>query len=153
LRQGVNPALLRREADLRAAVNARDEKKLELIHQGAGAAEIKKASDRLEESLSQLDQVETALRRSSPAYAALTQPKPLAAAGIQSRVLAGGVLLLEYSLGKEKSYLWAVTSGSVHVFPLPSRAEIEPVAVAFYDAVRRKDATAAEVDAAGLALS
>jgi CHAT domain-containing protein len=33
--------------------------------------------------------------------------------------------LLFYSLGPEKSHLWAVTAGGVHLFTLPKRAEIQ----------------------------
>ena len=153
LRQGADPAVLRREADLRAAVNTLDEQRLDLIHQGAGAAEIQQASNRLEESLSRFAEVEAEIRRGSPVYAALTQPQPLDAAAIQSQVLADGVLLLEYSLGEKQSYLWAVTPAAVHGFVLPGREQIEKAAVAFYDAVRQKGTAPADIDAAGLALS
>ena len=37
-------------------------------------------------------------------------------------------LLLEYSLGEERSYLWAVTPTSIKSFELPKRAEIETTA-------------------------
>ncbi len=153
LRQGADPAVLRREADLRAAINTLDEQRLELIHQGAGAVEIQQASNRLEESLSRFSDVEAELRRGSPVYAALTQPQPLDAAAIQSQVLADGVLLLEYSLGEKQSYLWAVTPVAVHGFILPGREQIEKAAVAFYDAVRQKDTPPADVDTTGRALS
>lgn len=153
LRQGVDPDVLRREADLRAAINALDEQRLELIHQEAGAEAIQHASDRLDEALSQLTGVEAELRRGSPVYAALTQPQPLSAAAIQRDVLADDVLLLEYSLGETRSYLWAVTPAAVRSFILPGRAQIEQAAVAFYDTVRRKDAAATDVETAGQALS
>jgi CHAT domain-containing protein/Tfp pilus assembly protein PilF len=153
LRQGVNPALLHQEEDLRAAINAQDEQRLELIHQGAGAASVEQASARLDESLSRFAEVEAELRRSSPVYAALTQPQPLNTAAIQSQVLADGVVLLEYSLGEERSFLWIATPSAVRSFTLPGRGEIEKAALAFYDAVSRKDAKEAEVDKTGRALS
>src|SRR5205823_7403751 len=37
-------------------------------------------------------------------------------------------LLLEYSLGKERSYLWAVTPTDITAYELPNRAEIERAA-------------------------
>jgi CHAT domain-containing protein/tetratricopeptide (TPR) repeat protein len=68
------------------------------------------------------------LRPGSPAYADLTKPEPLAAPEIQSRVLGEGALLLEYALGEEKSFLWAVSPGRVQSFELPPRASLEKLA-------------------------
>ena len=49
-------------------------------------------------------------------------------AEIQSEVLAPGVVLLEYALGENQSYLWAVTQDSLEIFPLKPRQDIEQVA-------------------------
>lgn len=73
------------------------------------------------------------LRESSPRYAALTQPRPLQVEEIQTQVVDGGALLLEYALGTERSYLWAVTPGSVESFTLPARDRIEEVARRYYE--------------------
>lgn len=69
--------------------------------------------------------LENAIRTASPRYAALTAPQPLALERIQQGVLDEGTALIEYSLGEEKSYLWAITREQVAVFALPSRASIE----------------------------
>jgi CHAT domain-containing protein len=44
-------------------------------------------------------------------------------------------LLLEYSLGDEKSFVWAVTPDSIRSFELPNRATIEPAARRVYDLI------------------
>ena len=54
------------------------------------------------------ENVKTQIRINSPRYAAITQPQPLSLKEIQQQVLDENTLLLEYSLGKDKSYLWAV---------------------------------------------
>jgi hypothetical protein len=41
------------------------------------------------------------------------------------RRLDPDILLLEYSLGSERSFLWAVTQTTLSSFELPKRAEIE----------------------------
>jgi len=41
--------------------------------------------------------------------------------------------LLEYSLGEERSYLWAVTKNSFSSYELPSRAVIEAAARRCYE--------------------
>jgi hypothetical protein len=47
-------------------------------------------------------------------------------------VLDQDTLLLEYSLGEERSYLWAVTPTSITSYELPKRAEIEAAARQVY---------------------
>src|SRR6185436_9765273 len=44
-------------------------------------------------------------------------------------------MLLEYSLGKERSYVWAVTWTSIKSFELPARAQIEAAAGRFHELV------------------
>jgi CHAT domain-containing protein len=56
----------------------------------------------------------------------------LTISAIQQQVLDADTLLLEYSLGTERSYLWAVSSSSVKGFVLPGRAGIERMAARFY---------------------
>ena len=44
-------------------------------------------------------------------------------------------MLLQYALGDEQSYLWAITSDSFHSYVLPSRKNIEAVAVDLSDLI------------------
>src|SRR6185503_14675525 len=71
----------------------------------------KKAGD-LEEELDKLqtdyDEIENQIRLASPRYAALTGGQPLSLAETQQKVLDDRTVLLEYSLGTDASYLWAV---------------------------------------------
>jgi CHAT domain-containing protein len=68
------------------------------------------------------------IRSESPRYAALTQPQPLSLKEIQQLVVDDETLLLEYKLGAERSYLWAVTPDAFRSFDLPARAEVEKAA-------------------------
>src|SRR6185436_16660620 len=79
------------------------------------------------------DQIEGRIRETSPRYAALTQPVPLGLKAIQERVLDDETLMLEYALGEEKSFLWAVTPASIKSFELPKREEIERAARRVYE--------------------
>ncbi len=76
----------------------------------------------------ELDQVRTSLRTGDPRYAALTEPRPWRAAEIQRELLGRDTLLLEYRLGEQRSFLWAVTPDSLKSFTLPGRIEIESIA-------------------------
>jgi CHAT domain-containing protein/cytochrome c-type biogenesis protein CcmH/NrfG len=82
----------------------------------------------------------------------LSQLPPLTA--IQEQ-LSEDTVLLEYSLGKERSYLWAVTATGIWSYELPKRAEIEDAARKFYDflTVPSERIKTTKAAAAGLALS
>jgi CHAT domain-containing protein len=45
--------------------------------------------------------------------------------------LDNDTLLLEYSIGEERSYLWVVSTNSIASYELPKRAELEPLAKYF----------------------
>jgi CHAT domain-containing protein len=70
----------------------------------------------------------------SPRYAALTQPTSLSLPEIQ-QLLDPDTLLLEYALGDERSYVWAVTRAGLMGAQLPSRTEIEAAARRLYEQV------------------
>jgi CHAT domain-containing protein/tetratricopeptide (TPR) repeat protein len=71
------------------------------------------------------DNIENQIRAASPRYAALTAPQPLTLVEVQQKVLDDKTALLEYSLGEEASYLWAVTPSSVALFKLPARSTVD----------------------------
>jgi CHAT domain-containing protein len=83
--------------------------------------------------------VQADLRAGSPVYAALTQPQTLSVEEIQGRILDGKALLLEYSLGGKRSFLWAVTPDAVHSFELPGREQIEKAARRYYELVTARN--------------
>ena len=82
----------------------------------------------------ELDNLDGEIRRQDPRYAGLTRPEVASTAEIQA-LLDPGTLLLEYALGTERSYLWAIDAGSLRAFVLPGREEVERAARDFYTAV------------------
>src|SRR5262249_17809414 len=64
-------------------------------------------------------------------YSALTRPSPLNVAEVQ-QLLDDDMVLLEYALGEERSYLWAVTRSSVSGYELPKRDTVETAARRVY---------------------
>jgi CHAT domain-containing protein/tetratricopeptide (TPR) repeat protein len=89
----------------------------------------KKSNADLETELNQLstdyDSIENQIRAASPRYASLTLPQPLTLAEVQQQVLDDKTALLEYSLGSQNSYLWAVTQGGVALYKLPARTAVD----------------------------
>ena len=113
IRQGIPLELREREQSL-------------AYHLGSKARELRASPSeekraRLQRELTDLlaeaDRLQDQIRRSNPRYAVLDQP-PLDAAGIRG-LLDAETLLLEYTLGEEKSFLWLVTPERVESFELP----------------------------------
>jgi CHAT domain-containing protein/Tfp pilus assembly protein PilF len=132
IRQGIDPELLERERLLQRQMDAKAEYQVRLLrstHTEAEEAAVRKEIDAL---TSQYHEVEAQIRARSPRYAALTQPLPLNLKEIQQQVVDSDTLLLEYSLGTKRSYLWAVSPDSLTSYELPSRAEIETAARRVY---------------------
>ncbi len=75
----------------------------------------------------ELDGVEAEIRRLDPRYAAILSPRDLGVEEI-ARLLDPGTLLLEYALGEERSYLWAVGQGFFRSYRLPPEKEIAALA-------------------------
>ncbi len=78
--------------------------------------------------------VQASIRSQSPRYAQLTQPAPPKASRLRE-LLDADTLLLEYSLGEERSYLWAVTRERVEGYTLPGGAQIRGAAEALRESV------------------
>ncbi|MFL6201149.1 MAG: CHAT domain-containing protein [Thermoanaerobaculia bacterium] len=135
VREGADPGLVDRERRLLADIEGLERSRLDLLAKGVGSPEVRDATARLDAALEEHRRVEADLRVSSPRYAALTQPRPADLAEIQGEVLDGRALLLEYSLGEERSYLWAVTPTALRSFELPPRARIEEAARRWYGAL------------------
>jgi CHAT domain-containing protein/tetratricopeptide (TPR) repeat protein len=131
IHEGVDPLLRDRERALLRRLNAKVGRQAGLLKGPAAEKRERVAEDEIRAALAELAQVEAEIRRRSPRYAALTQP-PLATSGEIQGLLGGQTMLLEYALGEERSFLWAVDQGSVTGFELPSRARIEQAAREVY---------------------
>jgi len=124
IRQGVDPTLLQRERTLQQQLNAAAEKQTMLLTSMHTEEQATAVSKEINALTAESQDVQTQIRRRSPRYAALTQPVPLNLIEIQ-QLLDADTLLLEYALGEDRSYLWAVTPTSITTFELPKRTEIE----------------------------
>ena len=132
IRQGVDPALLQQERDLQQLLNAKAERQVRLLsnaHTEEQAAAIK---NEVADITSRYEEVLAQIRATSRRYDALTQPRTLSLPEIHQQLMDADTMLLEYSLGDERSYLWAVTSTSAIAYELPSRSKIEDAAIRLY---------------------
>jgi CHAT domain-containing protein len=134
IERGVSPSLLAKERELATQLNAKGQRRLQLFAQRGAEAQLTTINRELNELEADYQQVQAEIRKDSPQYAALTQPQPLDLNRMQQQLDANTVLM-QYSLGNERSYLWLVSPDSLQSFKLPSRAQIEKSARRFYELV------------------
>src|SRR5262249_33767066 len=89
--------------------------------------------EQIEALTTDYERAQAELRLASPHLAQLIEPRPLGLAEVQQKVLDAETILLEYSLGKEHSFLWVVSDTTMHSFALPPRAEIDNLARRCYE--------------------
>ncbi|HVG07411.1 MAG TPA: CHAT domain-containing tetratricopeptide repeat protein [Thermoanaerobaculia bacterium] len=132
--KGADPALLEGRTLLQRRLSA---KAARALSEKAGPARTALEQEQ-EVILRELDLAEAEIRRGNPAYAALTRPEPLRASEVQALLDADTVLLV-YSLGEARSFLWKVTPDAVEPHELPGRAAIEAAARRVHEGLSELD--------------
>ncbi len=123
LRGRADPALVERERGLQRQLNYLDSTAASLRGEALAARRRE-----IDARVAALETVRGEIRHTSPAYAALTAPEPLSLAAVRRDLLDDGTLLLEYRLGEDASWLWALSRDGFAAFRLPPRREIEAAA-------------------------
>jgi CHAT domain-containing protein/tetratricopeptide (TPR) repeat protein len=141
IRQGVDTVLLELERSLQQQLSVKSERLTRLLAGKHTEEQETAARQEVEALLGAYQEVEAQIRAKSPRYAMLTQPQPLSLKAIQEQVLDEDTLLLEYALGEERSYVWAVTRTSITSRELPKRAVVEAEARRVYGALTARSKT------------
>jgi CHAT domain-containing protein/Tfp pilus assembly protein PilF len=130
--KGIPADLVTMERSLRSSLNVKAERQSRLLDSpNHNEQEVETIKREIDELVIQYQNLQGQIREKSPRYAALTQPKPITIAQIQE-ILDSDTILLEYSLGDERSYVWVVNQKEVASFEIPSRTEIEKTAQKLY---------------------
>jgi len=127
VRQGVDAGLLAEKLALQQLLKVKLNEKAILLRSKPTKAQEAEAGKEIAALQTQDRELDARIRNTSPRYAALTQPQPIRLPEIQ-RLLDADTMLVEYSLGKTHSYLWAVTPTTIQAFALPKRDEVEKLA-------------------------
>jgi CHAT domain-containing protein/Flp pilus assembly protein TadD len=149
IRQGIDPQLVAQERQVQQQLTAKTEQRIKTPN-GPQALALEQELSTLNQ---QLQQLQTEIRRVSPRYAALKYPQPLILKQIQQQVLDENTLLLQYSLGTDRSFLWAVTPTGITSYSLPKQTEIVTAAKKLRDLLLNPNAAPTEVSAASTTLS
>ena len=120
LRQHAGQELLRRDKDLLS--------RLDVLERERMAGSPRAALESEERDILLERETLQARMRTEAGHPLSALPRPLTVEGMQKGVLDPDSLLLVYSLGEERSYLWLVKRHSLKSFVLPPRGQIEPLA-------------------------
>jgi CHAT domain-containing protein/Flp pilus assembly protein TadD len=143
IRKGVDPKLLEQEQRLQQLLDAKEKIRTDILSTAkdsdtAAKATAKQLEQEITEIIRQQEALKAEIRQKSPQYAKLKYPEPLELKGIQQQ-LDKDTILLQYSLGKEHSYLWAVTPDSLQAYELPKGEDIEKAVTNFRDVIDKFD--------------
>ena len=139
IRQGVEPSLLERERSLQQSLNAKAAYQTRLLSGKHTAEQAAAAAKEIDALTVEYHDIEAKIRATSPHYATLTQPRPLSLEEVQKQVLDKDTLLLEYALGEQASYVFAVSQASIRSYSLPKRGEIESLGRQVYETLTARN--------------
>jgi len=136
---GIDPELAQREKSLRQTLLAKKDSRIKLLKTSYAREDLTKIDAELAKLEADYDQVKSAIKSRFPAYDQITRPTKLTLAEIQREVLKDdNTVLLEYALGSQQSYLWAITRTSFKSYQLPARSEIEPTALSLSESLKKQ---------------
>jgi CHAT domain-containing protein/Tfp pilus assembly protein PilF len=125
--QSADPGLAERLSIIQRKISAKDLYRIRLLANRRGEAQAPEVEREINELVLESQQVRDLIRARDPGYAALTQPTALSAPEIK-RLLDKETVLLEYLLGRSRSYLWLVTIDSIKSYQLPPAQKIDQAA-------------------------
>lgn len=120
-----DPQLIRREQETRNLLNLKADKLTDLLSNNSDKAVIDKLDSEINELKNELEEIKATLKQNSPVYSTIKNPAPFDVNEFQNNVLDNNTLLLEFSFGKDESYLWLIGKKEINSYVLPAREEIE----------------------------
>lgn len=132
IRPGVAPELLARERYLRGLIRSQASYQMGLSISGKAPAEKEEVAHQVNQLRAEYDELEALLRDQHSRFSDSNQSAPLSLEQVQAQLRDDDTIFLEYALGDEHSYLWAVTRDSLRSYELPSRSILEEAAREVY---------------------
>ena len=131
--EGLDPKLAEQEKSLRQSLKVKEDEKVAMLGGTYKTEELASLDTELAKLQAKYKQVSETIRARYPSYDQITTPRAWDLRQIQEQVIADDqTVLLEYSLGSDESYVWAVTRDSIKSYSLPSREMINEAAKKVY---------------------
>lgn len=140
IRPGADPKLVNRERELRGLLRFQAQSQMELSIEVKDSPHTDELAQQANQLRTEYQEIASRLRDQNPR---LHNPAPSALsslAEIQSQLRDKDTILLEYALGDERSYLWAVTADSLQSYELPSRSILEAAGLEVYKLLTARQA-------------
>jgi len=127
---GLDPQLAAQERSLRGFLNDLENAKIRLLSRRSyQTSELNALEAEYQQLKAQHDQLIQGIRTRNKSYEQVIQPTAWDLGRIQQQVVTDDqTVLLEFSLGEEKSYLWAVTRSGIRSYELPNEKQIDDLA-------------------------
>ncbi|HMG72143.1 MAG TPA: CHAT domain-containing protein [Pyrinomonadaceae bacterium] len=137
LAPGLDPQLAQREKSLRQSLRVKEDYRVTLLSKEYKQKELVALNAEIAKLETEYKEVNETIRIQYPAYEQMNQPTAWTLRQIQKQVIVDDqTVLLEYSLGVEKSYVWAVTNTKVTSYELPAQAQITEAAQRVYQLLK-----------------
>lgn len=130
IRNHINPELLASESQIKSRLETVTQQLESLPNTREQKAEAKSLQQEINNLVAEYKNLQTKIRNQSPSYGQLMYPQSLTLSQIQQQ-LDQNTLLLQYSLGRDRSFLWAVTNNTFHSYQLPNQQQIRIAAEKF----------------------
>lgn len=125
LAPGVNPELAAEEKSLRQSLRVKEDQKVTLLAKEYTSAELSALDFEIRRLEIRYKQVTDSIGGQQLSYQHLEHPTAWSLGQIQREIVSDDeTVLLEYSLGPEKGYVWAVTRNTFASYEIPSHARI-----------------------------
>ena len=144
---GVDPQLVQQEKMLRQSIRAKVDERISILAGPYRKEELDEVEGALARLREEHDRVSEKLRNVNPAFDRIFAPTAYSLPEIQSKVVDDNqTMLLEYFVGENASYLWAVTQKNVKLYELPPEAKITEAAARVYKLLEQQPAKDSEND-------
>ena len=146
---GLDPELAGREQSLRQSLRVKEDGRVTLLGRKYKKAELEALDAELARLGEEYRRVEEDIRAHHPAYTQVVRASGWDLRRIQEQVVADDeTLLVEYSLGAERSYAWSLTRGGLESYELPPRALVERAVERVYTLLSARPKPGREEEAA-----
>ncbi|MEN3329603.1 MAG: hypothetical protein V7638_4410 [Acidobacteriota bacterium] len=134
---GIDPQLAEREKSLRQSLKVKEDAKVALLEKNYTKEELQSLDLDLSKLEKEYQEVTQVIRARYPSYQQVAAPTAWDLRQIQEQVIVDDqTLLLEYSLGLNRSYVWAVTKDDVKSYELPPLKQVNEAAQKVYELLK-----------------
>ena len=129
---GAPEELVKRERELRGLLGVQAQYEMQLKQSGENSPEAAEVANDMARLRSEYQEIQLKLRQRKPHLLRSAPPPLVSLVDMQNELRDGDTMLLQFFLGKERSYAWAVTNNSLRSYQLPPAAIIEDAVIEVY---------------------